>query len=174
MGSISVNPFYTESPPPLLRCKVLVIGAVLILSAFAGAPLHGGVPLRARCTAERSLYIHHDCFSHLLRDGDIAARSCAAVTRAGDAGVGKSAIVQMFHSKGTHFPKQYQMTTGCDFVMKEIKLPESNATVELHIYDCAGQAVFKELGCQYWKNANMVMLVYDVTNPVEILKSQLP
>jgi len=71
----------------------------------------------------------------------------------------------MFHSKGTHFPKQYQMTTGCDFVMKEIKLPESNATVELHIYDCAGQAVFKELACSYWKNANMVMLVYDVTNP---------
>jgi hypothetical protein len=36
---------------PLHECKVLVIGAVLILSAFAGAPLHGGVPLRARCTA---------------------------------------------------------------------------------------------------------------------------
>ena len=79
--------------------------------------------------------------------------------------MGKSALVQMFHSKGTHFPKQYQMTTGCDFVMKEIKLPESGTTVELHIYDCAGQAVFKELTCQYWKNANMVMLVYDVTNP---------
>jgi transport family protein 27 len=56
----------------------------------------------------------------------------------GDAGVGKSALVQMFHSKGTHYPKQYQMTTGCDFVMKEIKLG-SGATVELHIYDCAGQ-----------------------------------
>jgi len=79
--------------------------------------------------------------------------------------VGKSALVQMFHSKGTHFPKQYQMTTGCDFVMKEIKLPESGAIVELHIYDCAGQAVFKELTTSYWKNANMVMLVYDVTNP---------
>ena len=53
--------------------------------------------------------------------------------------MGKSALVQMFHSKGTHFPKQYQMTTGCDFVMKEIKLPESGSIVELHIYDCAGQ-----------------------------------
>ena len=38
------------------------------------------------------------------------------------------------------------MTTGCDFVMKEIKLPESGATVELHIYDCAGQVC---AGCQH-------------------------
>mmetsp|Transcript_12319 Transcript_12319/g.42911 ORF Transcript_12319/g.42911 Transcript_12319/m.42911 type:complete len:88 (+) Transcript_12319:86-349(+) len=67
----------------------------------------------------------------------------------GDAGVGKSAIVQMFHSKGSHYPRQYNMTTGCDFVMKEIKVPESDYTVELHIYDCAGQSVFKDLTSQY-------------------------
>ena len=82
----------------------------------------------------------------------------------GDAAVGKSAIVQMFHSKGTHYPKQYAMTTGCDFVMKEVKIPDTNTTVELHIYDCSGQVVFKELVSEYWKNANMVMLVYDVSN----------
>mmetsp|Transcript_51691 Transcript_51691/g.121366 ORF Transcript_51691/g.121366 Transcript_51691/m.121366 type:complete len:196 (-) Transcript_51691:159-746(-) len=83
----------------------------------------------------------------------------------GDAGVGKSAIVQMFHSKGTHYPKQYQMTTGCDFVMKEQKVSESGTTVELHIYDCSGQTVFKELTAEYWRNANYLMLVYDVSNP---------
>eukprot|EP00960_Hanusia_phi_P016442 484457-Hanusia_phi.AAC.1 len=84
---------------------------------------------------------------------------------AGDAGVGKSAIVQMFHSKGSHYPRQYNMTTGCDFVMKEMKVPESDYTVELHIYDCAGQSVFKELTSQYWKNSNIVIFVYDVTKP---------
>ncbi|EKX44929.1 hypothetical protein GUITHDRAFT_175448 [Guillardia theta CCMP2712] len=83
----------------------------------------------------------------------------------GDAGVGKSAIVQMFHSKGSHYPRQYNMTTGCDFVMKEIKVPESDYTVELHIYDCAGQSVFKDLTSQYWKNSNIVIFVYDVTKP---------
>ena len=82
----------------------------------------------------------------------------------GDAAVGKSAIVQMFHSTGPHYPKQYAMTTGCDFVMKEIKIPDTSTTVELHIYDCSGQVVFKELVSEYWKNANMVMLVYDVSN----------
>mmetsp|Transcript_25970 Transcript_25970/g.52943 ORF Transcript_25970/g.52943 Transcript_25970/m.52943 type:complete len:196 (+) Transcript_25970:311-898(+) len=82
----------------------------------------------------------------------------------GDAGVGKSAIVQMFHSKGTHYPKQYAMTTGCDFVMKELKVPDANATVELHIYDCSGQTVFKELTAEYWRNSNYIMLVYDQTN----------
>ena len=82
----------------------------------------------------------------------------------GDAAVGKSAIVQMFHSKGTHYPKQYAMTTTCDFVMKEVKVPDSNVTVELHIIDCSGQGVFRELVAEYWKNANMVMLVYDVSN----------
>ena len=28
----------------------------------------------------------------------------------------------MFHSRGTHYPKSYLMTTGCDFVMKELKV----------------------------------------------------
>jgi len=67
----------------------------------------------------------------------------------GDAAVGKSAIVQMFHSKGTHYPKSYVMTTGCDFVMKELKVPDTHTTVELHIYDCSGQPTFTELTTQY-------------------------
>uniref|UniRef100_A0A7S0VKT5 Uncharacterized protein n=1 Tax=Hemiselmis tepida TaxID=464990 RepID=A0A7S0VKT5_9CRYP len=82
----------------------------------------------------------------------------------GDAGVGKSAIVQMFHSKGTHYPKSYVMTTGCDFVMKELKVPDTTTTVELHIYDCSGQTTFTELTHQYWGGVNLVMLVYDATN----------
>jgi len=82
----------------------------------------------------------------------------------GDAAVGKSALVQMFHSKGTHYPKQYVMTTGCDFVMKELRVPETNTTVELHIFDCSGSETFLDLTTQYWDNVNMIMLVYDATN----------
>ena len=128
------------------------------------------VALQGSCHRSARIPLSPPCFLRSLA-GAYVPSLLSALTwvmrcpSAGDAGVGKSAMVQMFHSKGTHFPKQYQMTTGCDFVMKEIKLPDAGATVELHIYDCAGQAVFKELTCQYWKNANMVMLVYDVTNP---------
>lgn len=46
----------------------------------------------------------------------------AKVTIVGDAGVGKSALTQKFHSGGHMYPKNYIMTTSVDFCMKEVSL----------------------------------------------------
>ena len=43
----------------------------------------------------------------------------------GDPTVGKSALIQSFHSDGTHFPKNYNMTTGVELCVKMVNIPDS-------------------------------------------------
>lgn len=82
----------------------------------------------------------------------------------GDAHVGKTALVQMFHSGGHNFPKNYVMTLNTDFCVKVVNIPDTNASVELFLHDSAGQSVFnqREMGSPHWDNASVVMVAYDV------------
>ena len=89
----------------------------------------------------------------------------------GDAAVGKTALVQMFHSGGQTFPKNYVMTIGCDFTVKMVQLKDDitgglNVGVELYFFDTAGQSVFnqRQLAQKYWENVSTVVAVYDVGN----------
>ena len=44
----------------------------------------------------------------------------------GDACVGKTALTQVFHSGGSTYPKNYLMTTGAEFCVKQVPIPDSN------------------------------------------------
>lgn len=57
----------------------------------------------------------------------------------GDPAVGKTALAQVWHSQGQKFPKHYQMTCGVDFCVKGVPIPDTDVTVELHLFDTAGQ-----------------------------------
>eukprot|EP00520_Triparma_pacifica_P007727 CAMPEP_0118640314 /NCGR_PEP_ID=MMETSP0785-20121206/4689_1 /TAXON_ID=91992 /ORGANISM="Bolidomonas pacifica, Strain CCMP 1866" /LENGTH=231 /DNA_ID=CAMNT_0006531697 /DNA_START=9 /DNA_END=700 /DNA_ORIENTATION=- len=99
--------------------------------------------------------------SHVPR---LVLRSKVAIV--GDQTVGKSALTQMFHSGGHMFPKNYIMTTSVDFCVKEVHIPDTNASVELYLFDCAGQSIFnmREMNTKYWENTAFVMAVYDVSS----------
>ena len=58
------------------------------------------------------------------------------------------------------------MTQGCEYHVKDIQLDEKDPykRVELHLIDIAGQNIFKEITFELGGKANLVMLVYDVTN----------
>ncbi|XP_034373424.1 intraflagellar transport protein 27 homolog isoform X1 [Arvicanthis niloticus] len=83
---------------------------------------------------------------------------------AGDPAVGKTALVQMFRSDGTHFQKNYTLTTGVDLVVKTVPVLDTNDSVELFIFDSAGKELFSEMLDKLWENPNVLCLVYDVTN----------
>ena len=59
------------------------------------------------------------------------------------------------------------MTQGCEYHVKDVILDEKDPfkRVELHCVDIAGQNIFKEITFELLGKANLVMLVYDVTNP---------
>jgi intraflagellar transport protein 27 len=84
----------------------------------------------------------------------------------GDPCVGKTALTQVFQSGGSTYPKNYLMTVGTEFSVKQIPIPDSNVIVELYIFDCAGQSIFNqlEMNSKYYENASATMVVYDVSS----------
>ena len=65
--------------------------------------------------------------------------------------MGKTALVQMFNSSGAKFPKTYQMTCGAEFCSKQVPIPDSDVSVELHLFDTGGQDLFTEMLPSLWK-----------------------
>ena len=81
----------------------------------------------------------------------------------GDATVGKTTIVNQLVSQS--FNSAYTMTQACDYKIKEIDIPESKTTVELHILDVAGQKIYNNIAIELIKGTTYAVLVYDTTNP---------
>ncbi|KXJ07765.1 intraflagellar transport protein 27 homolog isoform X1 [Exaiptasia diaphana] len=83
---------------------------------------------------------------------------------AGDSCTGKTALTQVFHSDGTHYPKNYTMTIGAEVLVKVIHIPETQDSVELYMIDSAGKEMFADTVQQYWENPDLLLVVYDVSN----------
>jgi len=82
----------------------------------------------------------------------------------GDAKVGKTALTNAFH-KSKAFQKNYVMTLGVEFLVKGVKIPDSDDTVvELYLFDIAGNPIYSHVRSQYYEGASMMIVVYDVTN----------
>ncbi|KAI9205442.1 P-loop containing nucleoside triphosphate hydrolase protein [Polychytrium aggregatum] len=88
----------------------------------------------------------------------------------GNPGVGKSSLVQAFHSDGAQFPKTYAMTIHAEVCVKAVNVPDTNITVELYLHDVGGHEVFTEFAPQYAESGSTFVFVYDVTN-MESFKS---
>ena len=78
----------------------------------------------------------------------------------GDQGVGKSCILNRFLNDS--FTEDYQATIGLDFQSKNIQI--ENQDIHLLLYDTAGQEKFRSLIPMYTRDANIILLVYDITN----------
>ena len=77
----------------------------------------------------------------------------------GDQGVGKSSILNRFAQD--KFEAEYQATIGLDFHSKNATI--NGANVRLLLYDTAGQEKFKSLIPMYIRDANIIIVVYDIT-----------
>ena len=78
----------------------------------------------------------------------------------GDTSVGKSSIVLRFSDN--KFDDKIFSTIGIDFKTKYIKLDKFS--VKVLIWDTAGQEKFQNIAKQYYKGANGVLLIYDISN----------
>jgi Ras-related protein Rab-6A len=80
----------------------------------------------------------------------------------GDQGVGKSSILNRFAQD--KFEQNYQATIGLDFHSKNVTI--DNVNVRLLLYDTAGQEKFKSLIPMYIRDANIIVVVYDITSKI--------
>ncbi|KAG8851011.1 Insulin-like growth factor 2 mRNA-binding protein 3 [Tulasnella sp. 330] len=80
----------------------------------------------------------------------------------GNSGVGKSALMLRFTDE-TFLPENESLaTTGVDF--KVSKMEVNGQRVKLSIWDTAGQERFRSITSSYYRGAQGIILVYDVSN----------
>ncbi|XP_066153779.1 ras-related protein Rab-43 [Euwallacea fornicatus] len=77
----------------------------------------------------------------------------------GDCGTGKTCVVQRF--KNGTFIERHGNTIGVDFSMKTVIV--DGKKVKLQIWDTAGQERFRTITQSYYRSANGVIIVYDIT-----------
>lgn len=78
----------------------------------------------------------------------------------GKSSVGKSAIMIRFTDD--RFIENYLTTIGVDFKFRSLKL--NNLTFRLQIWDTAGQEKYQSITKTFYKGANSVILVFDLTS----------
>ena len=77
----------------------------------------------------------------------------------GDQSVGKSCILNRFMNDT--FIEEYQATIGLDFQSKNVQIDGQD--IHLLLYDTAGQEKFRSLIPMYTRDANIILLVYDIS-----------
>ena len=78
----------------------------------------------------------------------------------GDSNVGKTSM--LLNYTDNYFPETHLATIGVEYKIKQIKL--NNYNITLQIWDTAGQERFRSITKSFFRNANGILFVYDVTN----------
>ena len=79
----------------------------------------------------------------------------------GDINTGKTSILDQFTNG--HFDGAYISTIGIDFNVKIVPV-KNDVKVKLQVWDSCGQERFRSLTRSYYRNANAIIIVYDITN----------
>lgn len=78
----------------------------------------------------------------------------------GDSGVGKTCLLLRYANDS--FSPTFITTIGIDFKIKNIHL--DNKRIKLQIWDTAGQERFRTITTSYFRGAQGILLVYDVSD----------
>ncbi|KAF2355690.1 Small GTP-binding protein domain [Trinorchestia longiramus] len=100
-------------------------------------------------------------------DGDVFDMLFKVVV-IGDCGVGKTCVVQRF--KAGTYVERHGNTIGVDFSMKTVIV--DGKKIKLQIWDTAGQERFRTITQSYYRSANGVVMVYDITKRSSFLSIQ--
>ncbi len=87
----------------------------------------------------------------------------------GSAGVGKSCIIKRFCEE--RFIPKYISTIGIDYGVK--KVPVEGRDIRVNFWDLAGGPEYLEIRCEFYKDAQGAILVYDVTNQRSFLELEV-
>ena len=78
----------------------------------------------------------------------------------GDSGVGKTCLLLRYANDS--FSPTFITTIGIDFKIKNVDI--DGTRIKLQIWDTAGQERFRTITTSYFRGAQGILLVYDITN----------
>ena len=78
----------------------------------------------------------------------------------GDSDVGKTSLLLKYIDN--YFPESHLATIGVEFKTKDVEC--KGYKIHLQLWDTAGQERFRSITKSYFRNANGVIFVYDITN----------
>ena len=78
----------------------------------------------------------------------------------GNAGVGKTCISQRYISNS--YTSQEGSTVGASYFQKKLEI--NGKAIKLDIWDTAGQEKYRAMGRMFYKDAYIVLLIYDITD----------
>ena len=97
----------------------------------------------------------------------VSRQGAIKVLLIGDSAVGKSSLMMRFINNS--FDPDISSTIGIDFKVKQVEVIDmadgSTKTVSAQLWDTAGQERFRTLTSSYYRGAQAVVLVYDVSEP---------
>ena len=79
----------------------------------------------------------------------------------GESGVGKTSIITQFTSN--QFNPRVPTSVSAKFVSKIIDFPKYNKKIKFDIWDTAGQEKYRSLAKIFYKDAKIIIFVYDIT-----------
>ena len=79
----------------------------------------------------------------------------------GESGVGKTSIISQFTSN--QFNPRVPTSVSAKFVSKTIEFPQYNRIIKFDIWDTVGQEKYRSLAKIFYKDAKIIIFVYDVT-----------
>ena len=79
----------------------------------------------------------------------------------GDKAVGKSSFIAKYMNNT--FSENHVTTVGIDFITKNYRLPNEKE-IKLFFYDTAGQEKYRSISFNLLKNADGILLMYDISN----------
>ncbi len=94
-----------------------------------------------------------------MRENGLLGDPIVRLVFAGDCGVGKSAL--FFAIADGVKPADYVPTIGVDFRYKRIEV--GGQPVKLQLWDTAGQERYRSISATYFRSADVVLLVFDIT-----------
>lgn len=93
------------------------------------------------------------------RLGNVGLKICKMIV-IGDVAVGKTCLINRFCKKS--FDRDYKATIGVDFEVERFEILDTPFTLQM--WDTAGQERFQCIASAYYRGANVIVVVFDVSD----------
>jgi len=93
------------------------------------------------------------------RLGNVGLKICKMIV-IGDVAVGKTCLINRFCKKS--FDRDYKATIGVDFEVERFEILDTPFTLQM--WDTAGQERFQCIASAYYRGANIIVVVFDVSD----------